>query len=278
MLTPYLYVPLIAWAVAQVIKMLIEILKGNTDWRYLYASGGMPSAHAAVVCSLAGYAFYHQGLSSPLFGVTAILAGIVMYDSFGVRRSAGEQARTLNKLIAEMSHNGNLRKPDDYSRLREILGHQPLEVIVGALLGGLIATILSLDQLTPITGWLSAVPDSSQIMIIYIIGLVIAITPIIIKRIYSKKIKANKKASYIMKYLIIGSIILGIVLVFAGFVAKESGLLYGQRWVAISILVAWVIFILIVIWRWLNIKKTTRFSEESINISKQGWLKKAGKK
>ena len=139
-MTAYLYVPLIAWALAQGIKMLIEIFKGEADLRYLYASGGMPSAHSAVVTALAGYTFYHQGIDSPLFGVTAVFAAIVMYDSFGVRRSAGEQARTLNKLIAEMSHNGNLRKPDDYSQLREILGHQPLEVIVGALLGGLVAT------------------------------------------------------------------------------------------------------------------------------------------
>ena len=156
MITPYLYVPLLAWVIAQGIKVSIEIIKGDADFKYLYASCGMTSAHSAVVCSLAGYTFYHQGISSPLFGVTAILAGIVMYDSFGVRRSSGEQAKTINRLIEEMTNNGTLRKPDDYNRLREILGHQPLEVIVGAILGGLVATLFSLDQLDPIIKWLTS--------------------------------------------------------------------------------------------------------------------------
>ena len=108
MLTPYLYVPIVAWILAQLIKTTIEVIKGDVDIKYLYASGGMPSAHSAVVVSLAGYTFYNQGANSPLFGVTAIIAGIVMYDSFGVRRSSGEQAKMLNKLITEMAISGKL--------------------------------------------------------------------------------------------------------------------------------------------------------------------------
>lgn len=277
-MTAYLYVPFIAWIVAQGIKMLIEIFKGEADLRYLYASGGMPSAHSAVVTSLAGYTFYHQGIDSPLFGVTAVFAAIVMYDSFGVRRSAGEQARTLNKLISEMAHNGNLRKPDDYNQLREILGHQPLEVIVGALLGGLVATLFSLDQLSPITDWLTQAPNNWQITLIYILGALLVLLPIVVRVILKKKVKSNKKLSYIFKFILFGSIVAGILVLFAGFVAREGISNYGQRWLSVSLLLTWFIYMLVVAWRWFNLKKVPRFSDQVINARKDEWLKKAGKK
>lgn len=277
-MTAYLYVPFIAWIVAQGIKMLIEIFKGEADLRYLYASGGMPSAHSAVVTSLAGYTFYHQGIGSPLFGVTAVFAAIVMYDSFGVRRSAGEQARTLNKLISEMAHNGNLRKPDDYNQLREILGHQPLEVIVGALLGGLVATLFSLDQLSPITDWLTQSPNNWQITLIYILGALLVLVPIVVRVLLKKKVKSNKKLSYIFKFILFGSIIAGILVLFAGFVAREGIANYGQRWLSVSLLLTWFIYMLVVAWRWFNLKKVPRFSDQVINARKDEWLKKAGKK
>lgn len=278
MITPYIYVPFVAWLVAQGIKMIIEVIKGDADLRYLYASGGMPSSHSAVVCSLAAYTFYHQGPMSPLFGVTAIFAAIVMYDSFGVRRSAGEQAKTLNKLVAEMAHNGNLRKPDDYSRLREILGHQPLEVLVGAAVGLLIATLFSLDQLTPFINWLTAVPVATEVYIIFGLGAAMIVAPIVIWVLTKKKLKKNRQLSELNKYFVGGNIILGVLILFAGFVAREQIAPYGQRWVVASLLVAWLIFMMIVAWRYLNLRKVSRFSEEMVSTRKQDWLKKAGKK
>lgn len=278
MITPYIYVPFVAWLVAQGIKMIIEVIKGDADLRYLYASGGMPSSHSAVVCSLAAYTFYHQGPMSPLFGVTAIIAGIVMYDSFGVRRSAGEQAKTLNKLVAEMAHNGNLRKPDDYSKLREILGHQPLEVLVGALLGLLIATLFSLDQLTPFINWLTAIPTMIEVYVVLALGVVMIVAPIVLWVVNKKKLKKNRALNELNKYFVGGNIILGILVLFAAFVAREQITPYGQRWVAITLLVAWLIMIMIVAWRYLNLRKVARFSEEVISTRKQDWLKKAGKK
>ena len=277
-MTAYLYVPFVAWILAQGIKMLIEIFKGEADLRYLYASGGMPSAHSAVVCSLAGYAFYHEGIDSPLFGITAVIAAIVMYDSFGVRRSAGEQARTLNKLIGEMAHNGNIRKPDDYNKLREILGHQPLEVIVGALLGGLIATLFSLDQISPIINWLTKPLTGLEITLAYIVGGLVLVVPIIIRLVMRSKVSKDKKLRYIFKFVLFGSISAGILIAFAGFVASQGIQTYSQRWVSISLLSLWLIYMLVVIWRWLNIRKVARFSDEMPNLRKENWLKKAGKK
>jgi len=277
-LTPYLYVPLVAWLVAQGIKMLIEIFKGDADLRYLYASGGMPSAHSAVVCALAGYTFYNEGINSPLFGITAVIAGIVMYDSFGVRRSAGEQARTLNKLIGDMAQNGSLRKPDDYNKLREILGHQPLEVIVGALLGGLVATSFSLDQLSPIINWLIGAPSALQTNIIFAAGALLLAVPITIRIIQAKKVRSNKKLAYVFKFILFGSVAAGLAMLFAGLLARETIQTYGQRWLPVSIFSIWTIYMLVVLWRWLNIKKATRFSDEMPDLRKDAWLKKAGKK
>lgn len=277
-MTPYLYVPLLAWLLAQLIKTSIEVIKGDADIKYLYASGGMPSAHSAVVVSLAAYTFYHQGISSPLFGVTAIIAGIVMYDSFGVRRSSGEQAKALNKLIAEMARNGNLRKPDDYSRLREVLGHQPLEVIVGALLGALVATLFSLDQLSPIINWLTTLPTRSEVYAFIAIGAMIGLFTIIYFVISRKKLKRDKKIYELFKYVLGVNISAGLFLCLSGVVSYEAILPYGQRWLSIFIFTSWLIFMLIAIWRRLSLQKVAKFNTDIISERKQNWLKKAGKK
>ena len=278
MITPYLYVPVIAWALAQLIKVVIEIIKGDADVKYLYASGGMPSAHSAVVVSLAGYTFYHQGANSPLFGVTAIIAGIVMYDSFGVRRSSGEQAKALNKLIAEMAHNGNLRKPDDYARLREVLGHQPLEVIVGALLGGLVATLFSLDQLSPIIDWVTSLPTKPEIYLILVIGVLMVLAPILYFVLARKKLKKDKKIYELSKYILGVNLIIGLAMIFAGVISYESIAPYGQRWLSVFGVAVWLIFMLIATWRWAGLKKAVKFDTNVVSERKQDWLKKAGKK
>jgi acid phosphatase family membrane protein YuiD len=271
-------VPVIAWALAQLIKVVIEIIKGDADVKYLYASGGMPSAHSAVVVSLAGYTFYHQGANSPLFGVTAIIAGIVMYDSFGVRRSSGEQAKALNKLIAEMAHNGNLRKPDDYARLREVLGHQPLEVIVGALLGGLVATLFSLDQLSPIIDWVTSLPTKPEIYLILVIGVLMVLAPILYFFLARKKLKKDKKIYELSKYILGVNLIIGLAMIFAGVISYESIAPYGQRWLSVFGVAVWLIFMLIATWRWAGLKKAVKFDTNVVSERKQDWLKKAGKK
>ncbi len=95
---PYIVVPLATWAVSQVAKFAVAAFKGQVDFKYLYSSGGMPSVHSAVVCSLAMTALLVDGTSSHLFGFTLIFAAVVMYDSFGVRRSSGEQAAAINTM------------------------------------------------------------------------------------------------------------------------------------------------------------------------------------
>ena len=154
---PYIVIPFATWAVAQVAKFAIAALKGKIDLRNLYASGGMPSVHSAVVCSLATTALLVEGPNSPIFGITAILAAIVMYDSFGVRRSTGEQAAAINMLVESLDK-GKIRLTGPAIKLREILGHQPREVVIGALLGIGLAGLFNYERLGTLTSFAQVVP------------------------------------------------------------------------------------------------------------------------
>ncbi len=154
---PYLVVPLATWAVAQVAKFAIAAIRGRIDFRYLYASGGMPSVHSAVVSSLAMTAFLVDGFGSHLFGLVAIFAMVVMYDSFGVRRSAGEQAVALNQLIENLEHS-RFKFDGPAPKLREILGHQPREVMAGAVTGIVLGALFNYDRLGQFTNFYQTVP------------------------------------------------------------------------------------------------------------------------
>ena len=129
-----LVIPIISWAIAQLLKVVIVLIrKKQLDLRYLVISGGMPSAHSAVVCALATSVALIQGLGSVAFGISAMLALIVMYDAAGVRQSVGKQSVVLNRIIHELK----LRRPRiELERdLREFIGHTSFQVIVGGLLG-----------------------------------------------------------------------------------------------------------------------------------------------
>ncbi len=122
----------VAWVTAQVLKVVIELLwKHRLDLRLLTSAGGMPSSHSATVCGLATAVALHDGLSSTLFAISVVLAVVVMYDAAGVRRAAGIQARILNQIIDELFQG----HPISETHLRELLGHTPIQVIVGAVLG-----------------------------------------------------------------------------------------------------------------------------------------------
>lgn len=122
----------LAWAAAQLAKTIYECIRyRELKLSRLVSSGGMPSSHSALVTSLATATGRLTGLSSPTFAVAAVLAGIVMYDAAGVRRAVSIQARILNQMIDDAFQG----KPFAEQRLRELIGHTPIQVFVGALLG-----------------------------------------------------------------------------------------------------------------------------------------------
>ncbi|ERJ00545.1 divergent PAP2 family protein [Bittarella massiliensis] len=144
-----LNVALISWLSAQVLKTIFTfIATKKLNLERMVGAGGMPSAHSALVCSLTVAIARTVGVSSPEFALAFLVACVVMYDAMGVRRSAGEQAKVLNKIIFtwEKSQDAPDEDEDDMFKkdLKESLGHTPLEVLGGALLGILVAMLVSL--------------------------------------------------------------------------------------------------------------------------------------
>ena len=122
----------LAWAIAQVSKTILELFQHRKlVLSRLVSSGGMPSSHSALVTGLATATGRMVGVSSPLFAITVVLASIVMYDAAGVRRAVSIQARILNQMIDEAFQGSPMAE----KRLRELIGHTPIQVFVGALLG-----------------------------------------------------------------------------------------------------------------------------------------------
>lgn len=133
-----LVAPLCAWAVAQLLKVFITLVKDKRlDLRYLVISGGMPSAHSALVSALATSVAIIQGLGSVAFGITAILALVIMYDAAGIRQSVGLQSVVLNRIVQELRSRRPIAELE--RDLREFIGHTPFQVIAGAALGIIVA-------------------------------------------------------------------------------------------------------------------------------------------
>ena len=129
---------LLAWAAAQIIKtILYAAVHRQIDLHRLFGDGGMPSGHSATVTAMATTAALEYGLDSPIFAITAIFGIVVMHDAMGVRREAGKHAEVLNNLIASL----NQDVPPEEA-LKEFLGHTPLQVCFGALLGFGVALLL----------------------------------------------------------------------------------------------------------------------------------------
>lgn len=133
----------LSWGLAQVIKTIIHlILTKEFVAERLIGSGGMPSCHSATVCALTTSIVINEGIQSPFFAMSAILAIIVMYDARGVRRETGIQATVINEIIAIVEKLGADVTYDE--KLKEFVGHTPLQVLVGAILGVIIALIYCL--------------------------------------------------------------------------------------------------------------------------------------
>ncbi|NJL88822.1 MAG: divergent PAP2 family protein [Coleofasciculaceae cyanobacterium SM2_1_6] len=137
-----LIVAIAASLISQFIKLLIEIFKNKKfNLRVLVGTGGMPSAHSALVSALATGVGQESGWDSIEFAIATLFAVIVMYDAAGVRQAAGKQARILNQIIDELFEVG---KEFNEDRLKELLGHTPFQVIVGLFLGIAIACLARL--------------------------------------------------------------------------------------------------------------------------------------
>ncbi len=124
----------LGWTVAQILKTILDfILNKSFNAERLFGSGGMPSSHSSTVCSLAVSSGLCYGIQSFEFAVSFVLAMVVMYDAMGVRRETGKQAKLLNTILLEnpLKLSGEVLQ----EKLKEYVGHTPLQVFAGAILG-----------------------------------------------------------------------------------------------------------------------------------------------
>ncbi|ADJ60510.1 divergent PAP2 family protein [Lactococcus cremoris] len=131
---------IVSWVLAQLIKIGIELIRTHRiNWQLIFATGGMPSSQSSLVVALATATGLRQGFDSPLFAIATVLAFVVLYDAQGIRRQAGNQARIINRMLQNVENAGI--KVD--KNLKELLGHTPIQVVGGTILGIIVALIMN---------------------------------------------------------------------------------------------------------------------------------------
>ena len=134
-----LFAALIGWFLAQALKIPIYYLvEGKWDWHRFHGSGGMPSSHTSMVVSASIMLGALNGFDSAVFAAAVVFSSVVMYDATGVRRETGRQAVVINRILQDVLING---RPISNVELKELVGHKPIEVAAGALLGVAIAVV-----------------------------------------------------------------------------------------------------------------------------------------
>ena len=134
----YIYIPFLLWFGIQLFKLIYDLVTTKKfNFKRIMGAGGMPSSHSAVVVGLATLIGKYEGVGTPIFALAFIVAFVVMYDACGVRRAAGKQAALLNKLVETPGLTG----VQVSEKLVEVLGHTPIQVLVGALIGFIVGII-----------------------------------------------------------------------------------------------------------------------------------------
>ena len=134
-----LYAALIGWFMAQALKIPIYYLvEGKWDWHRFHGSGGMPSSHTSMVVSASIMLGALNGFDSALFAAALVFSSVVRYDATGVRRETGRHAEIMNQILQDVLING---RPISNVELKELIGHKPIEVAAGAILGILIVSV-----------------------------------------------------------------------------------------------------------------------------------------
>ena len=131
----------LTWTIAQGLKVILTlIISKRFDGSRMFGSGGMPSSHSAMTCAMLMVIGFREGFASSIFALAFCFSGVVMYDAAGVRRSTGKNAAVINRLLERLASDGLVF---DEEHLKELVGHTPLQVMAGALLGVLIGTLMA---------------------------------------------------------------------------------------------------------------------------------------
>ncbi len=134
---------ILSWVAAQLIKTVIFWVRNKkVSFERLWGAGDFPSAHTAAVVATAVSVGQTMGVASPVFGLAVVFAGVVIYDALGVRRQAGLHARVLNMMMKKDQHDITRYVPKKRKELKELLGHTPVEVASGAVLGVVMSLVV----------------------------------------------------------------------------------------------------------------------------------------
>jgi hypothetical protein len=200
-----------------------------------------------------------------------------MYDSFGVRRSAGEHAKAINKLVNDLSVSGGLKNASEYREMREMLGHKPLEVLVGAILGIVIAGCFGYQKILDSYPVIFSTPSKTAIKVLFVIGIVAVVAAPFVYIFGSKKFKKNKRSVSKITYIALTSILFGLFILVSAFLANEG---------ISSLLSTWALIILIfIIWAIIKsvftfqlFKENSKSKPNDDEKRKSTWINKAKKK
>ena len=135
----YLIVPIVLWFIIQSFKVLWDLITTHKfNFKRILGAGGMPSSHSAVATVIATMIGKSEGFDSKIFALSVVFACVVMYDATGVRRAAGKQAKLLNKIV----ETPGLTKLQVHEKLVEALGHTPIQVFTGAIIGVIVGLLV----------------------------------------------------------------------------------------------------------------------------------------
>ena len=134
-----LMITLSVWAIAQCVKVFLGVIRERRfNFRWFVGTGGMPSSHVAGACALATTCGLQLGVQSPTFALAAFFALVTMFDAQGVRRASGQQAKILNQILDDIYFEGKI----EAQRLKELVGHTPIQVLMGGLIGIFLGILL----------------------------------------------------------------------------------------------------------------------------------------
>lgn len=244
-----------AWFIAQIIKFSLRAFDGDPNFRLFYQSGGMPSAHSATVVALATAALTTQGYQSPIFGLSVVIAAIVIYDSLGVRRSSGEQSVMINML---------LKATGNKKLVREILGHTPTEVAAGSALGVVTGLLFTYTSWASYASWLVESPTELEryIYLGVFLGFILAgvVLRIFLTRLRSVDVVHSFSSVAWNAFILPG--FLGLIASLLQFQTSRAGT--WRLWAAIVILV-FVVTQVLLIWKFYRSFRA-RYAEQSSKL------------
>lgn len=181
-------IPLVAWAISQILKFAIEGFRGRVDYKNLIVYGGMPSAHTALISSLMVAIGLYEGIDSPSFAIVLVIGLIVIYDAIGVRRTVGLQTVAIGQLTT-------LSGIKDAMQLGNAKGHSISEVFGGIVVGLTTALVLGYDKSAVIFQWFG---ENIQITESLLWGTVVLITALLGYSIATKKVRRTGKQTWIL--------------------------------------------------------------------------------